>query len=201
MPRTLSQFVIDKQGILLKSTWTSRVLTFDPEYRCVYLSRRDHPEQLCYHRMQVTSIQAWPEYDPKRVRDPPDSAAAKLSFCVTGENSTKVEKAPPTSTDAAPSTRSREASATTVEQLRSGTFVSVGEETWVLRCCSAHELKRVLGSFSEFILATSGTREESANVKIEVRSNQRDHHISKPEREEGDADPTSGNDSHAKQEV
>lgn len=155
MPTTGRQYIISKRGALRTRAWSSRVLTFDPEHHCVYLSRKHHPEDLCHHRMHVTQIQSYTDYHPPKSDKHPVSDAVRRTFCVSGHHSVK-EKTKTKKDDNLSSTVFSSLSGVSpfveVHQLHRGTFTVDGEATWVLRCCSDQELSLVINSFRQLLV-------------------------------------------------
>lgn len=141
------QFIVDKQGSILSGSWAPRVLTVDAEHFCLFLSRKDHADQYSHHSMRVHRVTVWPDIGEGVIHELPESTAAKLTFCVTGPASERVEKPAH-----GPHTASS-AHGDGGDRMSTGTFIEHGEKTWVLRCSTGRQLEQVVGTIYELCAA------------------------------------------------
>lgn len=141
------QLVVDKQGALLVGSWSSRVITFDSTCQYVFLSCKNHPEHVLYHRMQINEVLPWPHYNLADIEEDAQSSEAQLSVCVRGMcSSFKKSTSRSGSSTSSSTTASRDQQGEAVEKLHlSSTVFSAGKEgQWMLRCCSREDLTHLL---------------------------------------------------------
>lgn len=79
------QIPVLKQGVWEKGNWSTRVLTIDVATGTLTISRRNHPNNVLYHALQVTQVQLWPRFGQARTESPINSLDAKMSLRVVGE--------------------------------------------------------------------------------------------------------------------
>lgn len=134
-PPPLTQFVVDKQGRFATDHWSSRVITLDVEHRCLYLSRRHHPELLFYHRMEVQEVVLWPHWEFYRVKDLFQSPRAKLTFMIKGLCGELFCASSNSHTPVTRSTDAVESSGSVCGRIYSTPI----ERVWMLRCSTADD--------------------------------------------------------------
>lgn len=83
------QLPVTKQGKILSHTFNDRLATFDSTQRCVFLSRKHHPEELWHHKFIVHEVKLWPEFNALLVDEGFNTKKAMLTVQVKG-----VESAP-----------------------------------------------------------------------------------------------------------
>lgn len=79
------QISVLKQGSLESGSWTQRVLTIDTSSNTVTISRKNHPEQVFYHSLEVVRVQMWPRYKASEMVGQFNSMKAKLTLRIFGK--------------------------------------------------------------------------------------------------------------------
>lgn len=137
MPTPHPEFIVSKKGKYDTEHWSTRVVTVDVARRRVYLSRHKHPEELYYHRMEITELWTWPKYDFHHIEEDFQSVVAQLTFTVQGKCSEWRESTV--------DSMALQLYATNNE-VPHGEYSTPKEEVWVLRCSTKPDLDNVLAT-------------------------------------------------------
>jgi hypothetical protein len=79
-----AQLPVRKQGSFATGSWSTRTLTIDTDTATVTISRRNHPEHVFYHSLEVKIVQMWPRFQPDQISDNYFSLKAKMTIRILG---------------------------------------------------------------------------------------------------------------------
>lgn len=80
-----AQFAVRKQGSIASGNWSTRTLTIDTDTATATVSRRNHPNNLLYHSLEVKVVQMWPRYLPETLDDDYTGLQAKMTLRIVGK--------------------------------------------------------------------------------------------------------------------
>ena len=85
MQSQVVQIPVLKQGVLEKSSWSTRILTIDVATATVTISRKNHPKNVLYHSMMLDLVQMWPHFAQSDLESCMQSMNAKMTLRLIGK--------------------------------------------------------------------------------------------------------------------
>lgn len=80
----MEEFTVLKQGSFKSSNWTQRILSLHTPLGLASITSKDSQEDRLYQSVRVGSVQIWPQYLAKHIKEDFQSAEAKLTIRVKG---------------------------------------------------------------------------------------------------------------------
>lgn len=73
-----------EQGSLDSTNWSTRTLTIDTHTATLTISRCNHPANMFYHTLKLSTVQLWPHFCADATHDDFNSIEAKRTLCIFG---------------------------------------------------------------------------------------------------------------------
>lgn len=80
----MEEFTVMKQGSYKSGNWTQRVLSVHAPLGLASITAKDSQENKLYQSVRVGSVQIWPQYQAKHIKENFQSQEAKLTIRVKG---------------------------------------------------------------------------------------------------------------------